>query len=178
MKLQMLPLAALVFCTSAAAARAPESAPPAGEGPNIWVGLGGGGYTGQNYPNDSGSQEDRDHNKVGGYAAHFSLNFEGRSAEFRIRHSWLFHFTSNTANELAAEVGIPLSPDRKFWASAGVSRLTDVSNSRKAPTVGAPLELRFYPARGLEFMVHGNFNKDDNFIGVAVAGAIGRHRPL
>ena len=176
MKVQLMPLAALVFCGTAAAARAPEAAPLQQEGPNFWVGLGGGGYTGQNYPSDAGSSGD-DNNKVGGYAAHFSLNFEGRSAEFRIRHSWLFHFTSNTANELAGEVGIPLSADRKFWASAGVSRLTDVSNSRKAPTVGAPVELRFYPARGLELMVHGNFNKDDNFVGVAVAGAIGRQRP-
>jgi hypothetical protein len=34
----------------------------------------------------------------------------------------------------------------------------------------------FYPVRGLELSVHANLNKDKNYIGFGVAGAIGRRR--
>lgn len=149
----------------------------AGNGePNFWGGIGAGGYTGKNYPDDAGSQDDPGHNNVGGYSIHGSLNFTGPQATFRIRQTALFNFTSNRADETAFEAGLPLAWEKKLWAAAGVSRLSDVSNSRKAPTVGFPVELDYYPVRGLELMVHANFNKDDNYVGFGISGAIGRQR--
>ncbi len=144
--------------------------------PNFWGGIGAGGYTGKNYPPDAGSVDDPDHNKVGGYEINGSLNFTGPNATFRFRETALFHFTSNRADETALEAGLPIGLQKKLWAAAGISRLSDVSNSRKAPTVGFPLELDYYPVRGLELMVHANFNKDDNYVGVGIGGAIGRKR--
>jgi hypothetical protein len=144
--------------------------------PNFWGGIGGGAYTAKDYPPDAGSQDDPDHNKVGGYSIHGTLNFTGSMATFRIRQSALFGFTSNRADETALEAGLPLGWNKTLWAAAGVSRLTDVSNTRKAPTVGFPLELDYYPVRGLELMVHANFNKDDNYVGFGISGAIGRQR--
>ncbi len=143
---------------------------------NFWGGIGAGAYTGKNYPPDAGSQDDPGHNDVGGYSIHGSFNFTGPQATFRIRQSALFGFTSNRADETALEAGLPLAWEKKLWAAAGVSRLSDVSNSRKAPTVGFPVELDYYPVRGLELMVHANFNKDDNYVGFGISGAIGRQR--
>ncbi|HZP12465.1 MAG TPA: hypothetical protein VFB36_08600, partial [Nevskiaceae bacterium] len=85
-------------------------------------------------------------------------------------------FTSNRADETALEAGLPLAWQKKLWAAAGVSRLSDVSNTRKAPTIGFPVEIDYYPVRGLELMVHANFNKDDNYVGFGIGGAIGRQR--
>ncbi|HZP13745.1 MAG TPA: hypothetical protein VFB36_15105, partial [Nevskiaceae bacterium] len=65
--------------------------------PNFWGGIGAGAYTGKNYPDDAGSENDPGHNNVGGYSIHGSLNFTGEQATFRIRQSALFNFTSNRA---------------------------------------------------------------------------------
>ena len=158
-------LPALLFCVTATAATTAE--------PNFWGGLGGGAYTGKNYPPD-GDTYDPNHNDVGGYSVHGSFNFTGPQATFRIRQSEYFGFTSNTADETAIEAGLPLAWQKKLWIAAGVSRLSDVSNTRKSPTIGFPLELDLYPVRGLELMIHANFNKDDNFVGFGIGGAIGR----
>ncbi len=143
--------------------------------PNIWGGLGGGAYTGQDYPDDPSSSDD-EHTKVGGYQTHASFNLTGRAVGLRGRWTHMFDFTSNAADEYAAEAAVSLLPSRQLWLAAGVSRLTDVSNDRKAPTIGFPVEVMFYPVRGLELMVHANFNEDSNYIGFGVGGAIGRQR--
>jgi hypothetical protein len=162
-------------CTALALLAQPVSAAPAGSNADFWFGIGGGAYTGEDYDPPPNPQPDDDYD-AGGYAMHMSLNAAG-PALFRIRSSWYEGYTSNTAEEVAATIGVPLSPSREFWLAAGVSRLTDVSNEKQSPTVGVPIELLFYPVRGLELMIHGNFNDDSNFVGIAVGGAIGHRRP-
>lgn len=150
--------------------RAPES--PS----NFFVGLGAGGYVGEEYEKPSGCCFDPEAYEVGGYALHASFNVAMAGTLVRFRHSLLTAFTSNVADETALAFGLALTPERNVWATVGVSRLTDVSNQKKSPTVGVPIELIAYPVRGLELMLHGNVNGDSNFIGVAIAGAIGRQR--
>jgi hypothetical protein len=48
-------------------------------------------------------------------------------------------YTSNTAEEIAGEVGFALVASR-VYALAGVSRLTDVANDRQRPIVDVPLD--------------------------------------
>jgi hypothetical protein len=164
-----LGLAALVCCTQAAAATArPE--------PNYWAGLGGGFYTAQDYPDDDPSDNDDQKAEVGGPQTHFTFNMDGARVGGRFRWTHMFNFTNNAADEMAAEVRLAVADDRRFWVAAGIARMTDVSNKRKAPTVGVPLEVMFYPVRGLELSVHANLNKDKSYIGFGVAGAIGRRR--
>jgi len=171
-----LSLMAVFCCASAMAAPAPKRAAVPSQGPNLWVGLGGGAYTAEDYEDDPQSQEDNQHVKVGGFETHFTFNVDGPQFGGRFRWSHMLSFTNNAADEMAAEAKLRVSPDRKFWLALGVSRLTDVSNTRKAPTVGFPLEVMYYPVRGLELSIHGNINEDKSYIGFGVAGALGRWR--
>ncbi|HUP92255.1 MAG TPA: hypothetical protein VM074_08410 [Solimonas sp.] len=145
------------------------------EGGDTYVTLGGGYYNGNDYPPDPNASTP-EASSVDGGAAHLSLT-NTNVVLLRVRGSWYFDYTSNVAEEVAGLVGLPLTTDHNVWFNAGVSRLTDVSNKQQSPTVGFPLELVYYPVRGFELMVHGNINKDSNFIGIAVGGAIGRQRP-
>jgi hypothetical protein len=162
-------------CALAFAALSAHAAGDAGRDANLWFGLGGGGYTGQGYDQPPGATNSDSYN-VGGYAAHATLNVTFDAATLRYRHSVMFGFTQNTAEEDAILGGLPLEGSHRLWFDVGVSRLADVSNTRKAPTIGIPLELVLYPVRGLELMVHANVNHDSSFVGFAIAGAIGRHR--
>lgn len=141
-----------------------------------WVSLGGGWYNGEDYDDDPAADDDEDAASADGAALHLSIN-RGGPVLLRLRASWLLDYTSNTAEEVAGMVGIPLGADRNTWLAAGVSRLTDVSAEQQSPTLGVPVEIIWYPVRGLELALQGNFNDDSNFIGIAIGGAIGRQRP-
>lgn len=157
-----------------AGARDRAAARPAQTG-DFWVSLGGGAYTGEEYEQPANDPNSSSYD-VGGYAAHASFNMSNGDVLLRVRSSWLFDYTNNTAEEVGVSIGLPLARDRSVWASVGVSRLTDVSFTQQSPTVGVPVDLAFYPTRGLELLVHGNLNDDSNFIGVAISGVIGKDR--
>ncbi|MEQ1439598.1 hypothetical protein AAG565_09555 [Fontimonas sp. SYSU GA230001] len=161
----------LVLAAMPAQARKPASAPAAADG---WISFGGGYYNGQDYEAPAGSPKG-DAERVGGYEAMLAFNHAG-PVLLRLRSTWMFDFTSNTAEEVAALVGLPLAPGRQLYLAAGVSRLTDVSNTQQSPTVGVPIELLFYPTRGLEVGVHGNLNPDSDFIGFTFGGVFGKQR--
>jgi hypothetical protein len=158
---------AAVFALSAPQANA------AGDSGDFWVGLGGGYYGAQDYDALPG-QAKGDAQRTGGYEGVLSMSYAGPML-LRLRASWMADFTSNTAEEVGGLIGLPLVPS-KLFAAAGVSRLTDVSNRQQSPTIGVPLELLFYPTRGLEFGIHGNFNPDSDYIGVTLAGVFGKRR--
>ena len=156
-----------------------SAATPAREhsGTDWWPSLGFGSYGGKNYARGPGTTIDGTH--VGGGEGMFALSYANNDAGFlaRIRSAYLTDFTSNTAEEVAFEPGFALGPSRKLWLAAGVSRLTDVANDRQRPIVGAPVEVLFFPLRGLEIAGHANFNSHRNFYGFTVGWAIARARP-
>lgn len=162
---------ALMLCTLPAEARKRELPEP---GSDAWISFGGGYYDGQNYERTN-SQQSAESLQADGYEVAASLNI-ARPMLLRLRAAWMFDYTSNTAEEVGALVGAPLGPRRQAFLAVGVSRLTDVSNRGQSPTVGVPVELLFYPTRGLEFSIHGNFNPDSDFIGATLSGVFGKAR--
>jgi hypothetical protein len=142
-----------------------------------WPSLGIGSYGGKNYARGPGTTTDGTH--VGGGSALVALSYAHNDAGFlaRLRSAYLTDFTSNTAEEVAFEAGFALGSSRKLWLAAGVSRLTDVADDRQRPVVGAPVELLYFPIRGLEIAGHVNFNEHRDFYGFTVAWAIARARP-
>lgn len=150
---------------------------PAGEaaarrGGDGWVGFGLGGYRGEDYNTgcrtSGGGCDD-----VGGYSAHGSLNLRGESLLVRLRASYFEGFTSNTAEEVALALGLPLGDSGRTHLLAGLSRLTDVANDRQSPTLGVPIELLLHPAGGMELSLHGNINDDSSFVGASLGWAFG-----
>ncbi|WP_028079345.1 hypothetical protein [Solimonas soli] len=162
------------------AAAATQGAPPARQAPaepaaavDIWGSVGAGYYDGEDYaPPPGGTKSDAQ--KVGGWEGYAALTFGSRAAA-RLRAAWMADYTSNTAEEVAAEIGMALY-STKAYLFAGASRLTDVANDRQRPIVGVPVELLFYPTRGLELGVHGNLNSQSDFIGVTLGGVFGKNR--
>jgi hypothetical protein len=182
----LLLIAAVVVPGTASAVDAyPDSisvpASPAAEsgarrGSDFWFTAGVGRYDAKDYPRGADATHDGTH--IGGGEADIALSYAWLDSGLmlRLRSNYLIDFTSNTAEELALSGGVALGSSRTFWITTGVSRLTDVSNTRQAPSVGIPVELIWYPVHGLELMVHGNFNDDRKFYGVVLGWAIG-HRP-
>lgn len=166
-------LALLALVAAPAQARKPKAPEPAPAGDG-WISFGGGYYDGQDYDAGPGERKDDDE-RAGGYEGMLAFNHAG-PVLLRLRASWLLEYTSNTAEEVGALVGLPLGPDRRVYLAAGVARLTDVSNEGQSPTVGVPVELLFYPTRGFEVSVHGNFNPDSDYIGFTLGGVFGKQR--
>ena len=157
------------------------SAPSAAEsgatqGSDFWFTAGVGRYDAKDYSRGADASHDGTH--IGGGEADIALSYAWLDSGLmlRLRSNYLIDFTSNTAEELALSGGVALGSSRTLWVTSGVSRLTDVSNTRQRPGVGIPVELIWYPVHGLELMVHGNFNDDRKFYGVVLGWAIG-HRP-
>lgn len=140
---------------------------------NFWLSLGGGWYTGSDFDPAPGKPK-TDAEKVGGPNLFAALNYGGPVIG-RLRASVMLEYTRNTAEEIAGEMGFAMKP-LQLYALAGVSRLTDVANDRHRPIVGVPLELLYYPVRGLEFGIHGNLNSKSDFAGFTVAGVFGKPR--
>jgi hypothetical protein len=153
---------------------APRTVSAAPVQPDFWLSFGVGGYEGQDYDPPPGRQKTRAQ-EVGGGEVMLALNLAGPVLA-RLRVAYLVDFTSNTAEDVGALVGLPLDAERRVFLATGVSRLTDVSNTRQSPTIGVPVELLFYPWRGLELGLHGNFNPDSDFVGVTAAGVFGKQR--
>ncbi|MFA5938636.1 MAG: hypothetical protein WC809_04700 [Sinimarinibacterium sp.] len=170
---QRLFAAVVLLSLFALPAQARKPAQPAPAGDN-WISFGGGYYNGQDYEAPPGEQKD-EAERVDGYEGMLAFNAAG-PVLLRLRASWLLNFTSNTAEEVGALVGLPLGPDRRVYLAAGVARLTDVSNEGQSPTVGVPIELLFYPTRGFEVSVHGNLNPDSDYIGFTLGGVFGKQR--
>lgn len=163
----------LVAISLPAQARKPAKPAPAESGDN-WISFGGGYYDGQDYdppPGEGPGQTE----SADGAELMLAFNVAG-PVLLRVRASWLLDYTSNTAEDVGVMVGLPLGPDRKAFLAAGASRLTDVSNEGQSPIVGVPIELLFYPTRGLEVSVHGNLNPDSDFIGITLGGVFGKQR--
>lgn len=157
-----------------AAHAAGRASSTAAQGGDVWVSFGAGYYNGQDYNPPQGqpagpAQEAEGHELMAAITIAESLLLG------RLRVSWLADYTRNTAEEVAGLVGLPLSGHKVFLA-AGVSRLTDVAADRQSPIVGVPVELLFYPTRGLELSIHGNFNSQSDFVGVTLAGVFGKRR--
>jgi hypothetical protein len=146
----------------------------ADQGSDFWLSLGGGFYDGEDYDPPPGQAESDAETAKGGEAL-LALNFAGPVLA-RLRATWMIDYTSNTAEDVGALIGLPLGTSRRAYLAAGVSRLTDVSNRKQAPIVGVPVELLFYLTRGLEVGVHGNFNSDSDFAGITIAGVFGKRR--
>lgn len=145
-----------------------------GGGSDVWFTMGGGYYDGQDYsPQAGGGVTDAEDTEGLELVAALTVVGDGL---FRVRASWMTNYTSNTAEEVAGLVGLPLGKDRKTYLAAGISRLTDVSAEQQSPTIGVPVELLYYPARGLEIGLHGNFNPDSNFVGITIGGVFGKRR--
>jgi hypothetical protein len=178
MRLCLLACAVLL---SIHAGRVVAAAPDADTGANtsadFWWTLAAGRYVARDY--GGGPQATHDGTHVGGPQLQSSLNWvpPGQGYLLRLRGSAMFDFTSNLADELALSAGLPLDAGRKLWIAGGVSALSDVSNHRQSPTSGLPLELLWFPVRGLELSLNGNFNRDRNFFGLSVGWAIGRRAP-
>lgn len=166
-------VALLALVAAPAQARKPRAPAPA-PASDGWISFGGGYYNGQDYEAPPGERKDDDE-RTGGYEGMLAFNHAG-PVLLRLRVSWMAEYTSNTAEEVGALVGLPLGPDRRAFLAAGVSRLTDVSNEGQSPTVGVPVELLFYPTRGFEVGVHGNFNPDSDYIGFTLGGVFGKQR--
>ncbi len=152
-------------------ARSPEAA---GADADVYVSFGAGGYDGPDYRARPG-QPQTSAQEVGGSEVLLALNRAGPVLT-RLRVGWMFDFTSNTAEEVGLLLGLPLAPQGKAYLAAGVSRLTDVSQQGQSPTIGVPVEWLYYPTRGLEIGIHGNFNPDSDFIGITLAGVFGKRR--
>lgn len=155
----------------------PAEVDPAVRHNDIWITTAIGSYDAKNYPEGSATTPEGTH--VGGGAVSVAATWAGNRGGYlvRLKSSYLTDFTSNTAEEVGLLVGAALADSRKVWASVGVARLTDVSNHRQSPTVGVPVELLWFPIRGLEVSVFGDFNDDRDFGGFTVGWAIGRHKP-
>ncbi|TJY56616.1 hypothetical protein E4T66_18795 [Sinimarinibacterium sp. CAU 1509] len=158
---------------AAVCALAASGVEASGDAGDFWVSLGAGVYGAQDYDAPSGQQKG-DAQRTGGGEGVLAMSYAG-PVLLRLRASWMLEFTSNTAEEVGGLIGLPVVPSKVFVA-AGVSRLTDVSNRQQSPTVGVPIELLFYPTRGLEMGIHGNFNPDSDFIGVTLSGVFGKKR--
>lgn len=169
-------MAALACLATLAAMPAQAVKPTVSSAPapaDFWVSFGGGYYNGQDYdpPPGQPKSEAEDAEGVEGMVA---LNLAGPVLA-RLRVAWMADYTRNTAEDVGVLVGLPLVEGRAFLA-VGASRLTDVSNRAQSPTIGVPVELLFYPTRGLEFAIHGNFNPDSDFVGITLAGVFGKQR--
>lgn len=140
---------------------------------NFWLSLGGGWYAGSDFDPPPGKPK-TDAEKVGGPNLFAALNYGGPVIG-RLRASVMLGYTRNTAEEFAGEVGFAMKP-LQLYVLTGVSRLTDVANDRHRPIVGVPLELLYYPVRGLELGIHGNLNSKSDFVGFTIAGAFGKPR--
>lgn len=166
-------LGLLALSLSSPALAAPPGKPrPTGS--DVWFTMGGGYYDGQDYPADPGTNPTVAQQVDGGEAM-VAVTIAGPFLA-RARVSLLSDFTSNTADEIAAMVGFPLGPKRQVYLAAGVSRLHEVSRTEGSPTAGVPVEILYYPTRGLELSLHGNFNPDSDFIGVTIGGVFGKQR--
>lgn len=166
-------LACLLTLAAVPAHAAKPTVPPAQAPADFWVSFGGGYYNGQDYdpPPGQPKSEAEDAEGVEGMVA---LNLAGPVLA-RLRVAWMADYTRNTAEDVGVLLGLPLVEGRAFLA-VGASRLTDVSNRAQSPTIGVPVELLFYPTRGLEFAIHGNFNPDSDFVGITLAGVFGKQR--
>ena len=142
-----------------------------------WPSIGIGSYDGKNFSRGAGTTVEGTH--VGGGEGMVGLSYANNDAGFlaRLRSAYLTDFTSNTAEEVALEAGFAIGTSRKLWLATGVSRLTDVADDRQRPIVGAPVEILFFPLRGLEIAAHANFNQHRDFYGFTVGWAIARARP-
>lgn len=169
----LVAVALLALAAAPAQARKPKAPDPA-QVSDGWITFGGGYYDGQDYEAPPGEAKD-DSERAGGYEGMLAFSHAG-PVLLRLRVSWMADYTSNTAEEVGALVGLPLGPGGRAYLAAGVSRLTDVSDEGQSPTVGVPVELLFYPTRGLEVGVHGNFNPDSDYIGFTLGGVFGKHR--
>lgn len=161
-----------VFAVTSVQAAKPALSPSSAQ-TDFWVSFGGGYYNGQDYDPPPGQPkgEAEDAEGVEGMVA---LNLSG-PVLVRLRVAWMADYTRNTAEDVGVLLGLPLVEGRAFLG-AGASRLTDVSNREQSPTIGVPVELLFYPTRGLEVAIHGNFNPDSDFVGITLAGVFGKQR--
>ena len=166
-------LACLLMLTAVPAHAAKPTVPSAQAQTDFWVSFGGGYYNGQDYDPPPG-QPKGEAEDVEGVEGMVALNLAGPVLA-RLRVAWMADYTRNTAEDVGVLLGLPLVEGRAFLA-AGASRLTDVSNRQQSPTIGVPVELLFYPTRGLEVSIHGNFNPDSDFIGITLAGVFGKQR--
>ncbi len=141
---------------------------------DVWIGLGAGYYGGQDYEAPAG-QPKTQAQKVGGWEGVLNANLATGPLLLRARGAWMLDYTRNTAEEVGLLAGAGLG-SRRVFLLAGASRLTDVASDRQRPVVGVPVELLFYPTRGLELALHGNFNAHSDFVGVTIAGVFGKRR--
>ncbi|HEX4871751.1 MAG TPA: hypothetical protein VFV27_05490 [Nevskiaceae bacterium] len=152
-------------------ARQPAVAAP--DTDDLWLTPALGYYKGQGYDNVCRSSTP-DCDDVGGPSGHLSLNLRTPRLLVRLRASYLVGYTSNTAEEVALGLGLPLGSSGRRHFVVGVSRLTDVAADRQGPTVGVPLELLLHSSEGgVEFSLHGNLNDDSDFIGALVGWPFG-----